>query len=106
MNRRGFLAASGTTLASVPVLGWLFRKGVRKGRTLSSLDQAPITTFISGCGPRGGRIVFKASGLDDNVLEFCPGGEFRYRGHLIETDVELYQAFRQFFGLHIRQATG
>ena len=106
MNRRGFLTAPGTLLASVPVLGKLFKRKAKEGRALSDLDQAPMTTLIAGCGPMGGKIVFKASGLDDNVLEFCPGGEFRYRGHLIETDIELYRAFRQFLKPIIQQVGG
>lgn len=105
MNRRGFLAAGGTLLASVPVLGRIFKGKARGGRTLSSLDQSEVM-FSSGPDHAHGRITFRVSDSADNVLEFGPGGEFRYRGHLIETDVELYEAFRCFLRPHIKQITG
>jgi len=62
------------------------------------------------CGPTGAHkpisgsisfVVPTEGGGSGNVLTFRPNGDFVYRGKLVETDVELYRAFRSFLAPHM-----
>ncbi len=57
------------------------------------------THFSSGAdcegdhGGSGGSVVFRAGNTGEEILRFEPDGRFIYRGTLVETDRELYEAF-------------
>ena len=62
-------------------------------------DNAQDISFVSGADSEdypGGNIVFTAGNSGDEVLRFCPNGDFVYRDKVVKTDIELYLSFKAF----------